>query len=128
MASEPFARRWLPDGPTAEALAAAPMVVFDRDDALQSGYLHARSPDATPPETMVPSSADFVQAIALGMGWGMVPDLQRLPELVELEPGAERDVALHLQRWRIDTPTLDRLAAAIVAGAARAPSPATRAG
>ena len=66
-----------------------------------------------------PSSTDFVQAIALGMGWGMVPDLQRPagPELVELEPGAEVDVALHLQRWRIDTPSLDRLAAAIVAGA-----------
>ena len=117
MASEAFVRRWLPDGPTAAALAAAPMMIFDRDDALQTEYLQSRSPGADPPETMVPSSADFVQAIALGMGWGMVPDLQRRPELVELELGAERDVPLHLQRWRIDTPTLDRLAEAIVAGA-----------
>ena len=119
MASEAFVRRWLPDGPAPEALAAAPMMIFDRDDALQSDYLQQRAPGATPPQTMVPSSTDFVQAIALGMGWGMVPDLQRPagPELVELEPGAEADVALHLQRWRIDTPSLDRLAAAIVAGA-----------
>jgi len=119
MASEAFVRRWLPDGPTPEALAAAPMMIFDPDDALQSDYLQQRAPGAAPPQTMVPSSTDFVQAIALGMGWGMVPDLQRPagPELVELEPGAEADVALHLQRWRIDTPSLDRLAAAIVAGA-----------
>jgi LysR family transcriptional regulator (chromosome initiation inhibitor) len=119
MASEAFVRRWLPDGPTAAALAAAPMMVFDRDDVLQTEYLHARSPGASPPETMVPSSADFVQAIGLGIGWGMVADLQRAtgPELVELEPGATMDVDLYLQRWRLNTPSLDRLAQAIVDGA-----------
>jgi LysR family transcriptional regulator (chromosome initiation inhibitor) len=117
MASKAFMRRWLPDGPTADALAAAPMMVFDRDDTLQADYLNARAPGATPPEMLIPSSADFVQAIALGMGWGMVPDLQRVRGLVELEPGAERDVPLYLQRWRLDTPSLDRLAGAIVAGA-----------
>ena len=49
-------------------------------------------------------------------GWCPTSSARR-PELVELEPGAEVDVALHLQRWRIDTPSLDRLAGAIVAGA-----------
>ena len=117
MASKAFARRWLPGGPTAEALAAAPMMVFDLDDALQTDYLLSRSPGAAPPQTMVPSSSDFVKAIELGMGWGMVPDLQRSAKLVELEPGAETDVALYLQRWRLRTPSLDRLAGAIVAGA-----------
>ena len=117
MASKAFARRWLPDGPTREALARAPMMVFDLDDELQTDYLRSRSPGADPPQTMVPSSSDFVKAIELGIGWGMVPDLQRTPKLVELEPGEERDVPLYLQRWRLDTPSLDRLAQAIVAGA-----------
>jgi LysR family transcriptional regulator (chromosome initiation inhibitor) len=117
MCSKAFARRWLADGPTAEALARAPMMVFDLDDALQTEYLESRSPGAAPPQTMVPSSSDFVKAIELGLGWGMVPDLQRTPKLVELEPGAERDVALYLQRWRLNTPSLDRLASAIVTGA-----------
>jgi len=117
MASKAFARRWLPDGPTAEALAAAPMMVFDLDDALQTEYLLSRSPGAAPPQTMVPSSSDFVKAIELGMGWGMVPDLQRSAKLVELEAGAETDVALYLQRWRLRTPSLDLLADAIVKGA-----------
>ena len=68
---------------------------------------------------MVPSSPDFVAAIGLGLGWGMVADLQRAgaPALVELEPGRRVDVALYLQRWRLRTPSLDRLAEAIVAGA-----------
>jgi LysR family transcriptional regulator, chromosome initiation inhibitor len=117
MASKAFARRRLPDGPTAEALAAAPMMVFDLDDALQTEYLLSRSPGAAPPQTMVPSSSDFVKAIELGMGWGMVPDLQRSAKLVELEAGAETDVALYLQRWRLRTPSLDLLADAIVKGA-----------
>jgi len=119
MASRAFARRWLPDGPTPKALATAPMLVFDRDDAKQHDYLAARAPGAEPPQTMVPSSTDFVAAIGLGFGWAMVSDLQRpgAPELVELEPDFVDDVALHLQRWRLRSASLDRLADAIVAGA-----------
>ena len=119
MAAPGFAARWLPDGPPPEARARAPVMVFDRDDPLQHDYLAARAPGADPPQTMVPSSSDFVAAIGLGLGWGMVADLQRptAPELVELEPGAAVDVALHLQRWRLRTESLDRLADAIVAGA-----------
>ena len=119
MASPSFRARWFPDGPTPEALATAPMMVFDRDDSLQHDYLAAHAPGAAPPQTMVPSSTDFVRAIGLGLGWGMVADLQRpdAPELVELEAAEARDVHLYLQRWRLRTPSLDRLADAIVAGA-----------
>jgi LysR family transcriptional regulator (chromosome initiation inhibitor) len=130
MASPAFARRWFPDGPTRAALAEAPMMVFDRDDTLQHGYLHARAPGASPPQTLVPSSTDFVAAIGLGLGWGMVADLQRAagPELVELESEAEADVTLHLQRWRADTPSLHRLSEAIVTGAREQLIRASRAG
>jgi LysR family transcriptional regulator, chromosome initiation inhibitor len=125
MAAPGFAARWFPAGPAPEALARAPVMVFDRDDAMQHDYLAARAPGADPPQTMVPSSPDFVSAIGLGLGWGMVADLQRPrgPQLVELEPGAETDVALYLQRWRLRTPSLDRLADAIVSGARERLSP-----
>ena len=43
MATPAFARRWFPVGPTPEALARAPVVVFDRKDDLQGRYLHARA-------------------------------------------------------------------------------------
>src|ERR687893_1756685 len=50
MATPAFARRWFPVGPTAEALARAPVVVFDRKDDLQHRYLYAQAgSDIAPP-------------------------------------------------------------------------------
>ena len=45
-----------------------------------------------PPQTMVPSSTDFVLAIALGMGWGMVPDLQRSAGALHLRMGIHTSI------------------------------------
>src|SRR3954469_10531567 len=42
MATQAFVRRWLPDGPTPEALGRAPVVTFDRKDDLQHRYLRRR--------------------------------------------------------------------------------------
>jgi LysR family transcriptional regulator (chromosome initiation inhibitor) len=122
MAAPDFARRWFADGPTADALARAPIVVFDRDDPLQHAYLAARvAPGAAPPVHMVPSSVDFVAAIGLGMGWGMVPDLQAhapgAPALTAIDPTGTAEVALHWQQWRLRSASLDRLAGAVIAGA-----------
>ena len=69
----------------------------------------------------MPSSADFLAAILLGMGWGMVPDLQSGPHLgtgalVELDP-AGVDVVLHWQRWALRIAALDALTDAIRAAA-----------
>src|SRR3954470_6367404 len=50
MATPEFAHRWFPAGPSAETLARAPVVVFDRKDDLQHGYLHTRAGrDVSPP-------------------------------------------------------------------------------
>jgi LysR family transcriptional regulator (chromosome initiation inhibitor) len=121
MAAPAFAARWFPGGATPDALAEAPMVVFDRDDPHQHAYLARTAPAAAPPMHMVPSSADFVAAIGLGMGWGMVPDLQAqapgAPALTGIDPGGTADVALYWQQWRLRSASLDRLAEAIVAGA-----------
>jgi LysR family transcriptional regulator (chromosome initiation inhibitor) len=121
MAAPGFAAQWFADGATADTLARAPVVVFDRDDPLQHAYLERAAPGAAPPLHMVPSSADFVAAIGLGMGWGMVPDLQAwapgAPALTEIDPAGTADVALYWQQWRLRSASLDRLADAIVAGA-----------
>jgi LysR family transcriptional regulator (chromosome initiation inhibitor) len=123
MASPAFARRWFPDGPTAEALARAPVVVFDRKDDLQHRYLHAQAgSDVAPPVHYVPASADYVAAVALGVGWGMVPDLQErgmTAELVTLDPAAGVDVILYWQQWRLRSPTLDRVREAVLEAAGR---------
>lgn len=123
MASAGFVRRWFPDGPTAEALARAPVVVFDRKDDLQHRFLHAvAGPAASPPAHYVPASADWFAAVALGLGWGMVPRLQERGSaagLVALDPGAGVDVVLHWQQWKLRSPSLDRVRAAVLEAAAR---------
>ena len=121
-ASPEFVARWFPDGPTARALAAAPVVRFDDADDLQHAYLRRRSRRATPPMHRIPSSTGFVAAIAHGMGWGMVPDLQaQAPDLagrlVAFDPAATADVVLHWQRWALRSPSLDLLTGAMTAAA-----------
>lgn len=115
MATAAFARAWFPDGVSVEALSSAPVVVFDRRDDLQHAYLRGQGA-AQPPIHYVPSSADYLRAVRLGLGWGMVPDLQlgdRAGELVELDPDGGTDVALYWQQWRLHSPALDRVAAAV---------------
>jgi LysR family transcriptional regulator (chromosome initiation inhibitor) len=128
MATPEFARRWFPGGPTPEALARAPVVVFDRDDDLQHRWLRARAGrDVAPPAHHVPASADFVAAVALGLGWGMVPGLQErglTAELVDLDPAGAVDVVLYWQQWRLRSALLDRVREAVLAAAARELDPA----
>jgi LysR family transcriptional regulator (chromosome initiation inhibitor) len=121
MATAAFAQRWFPDGVLGQALTRAPVVVFDRKDDLQHRYLRGRGIDAaTPPVHHVPASADYVTAVRLGFGWGMVPTQQEpAGELVELDPAGAVDVVLHWQQWRLRSPSLDRVAAAVLAAARR---------
>ena len=117
VAAPAFARRWFPDGPTAEALARAPLVVFDRDDDLQHEYLRGRAATLDPPVHYVPASADFATAVALGWGWGMLPEQQLPPDLVEFDPSGAVDVVLHWQQWKLRSAALERVRAAVLAGA-----------
>jgi LysR family transcriptional regulator (chromosome initiation inhibitor) len=120
MAATAFAADWFPDGVSADALSAAPVVIFDRRDDLQHAYLQGQGA-SQPPIHYVPSSADYLRAVRFGLGWGMVPDLQLAGagpgELVELDPDGRTDVVLYWQQWRLHSPALDRVAAAVQAAA-----------
>ncbi|WP_433663088.1 LysR family transcriptional regulator ArgP [Nocardia sp. CA-128927] len=123
MAEPRFARTWFGDGATAKAYAAAPVVLFDRKDDLQDRHLRRRSRQPLdPPRHYVPSSAGFLAAVRHGLGWGMLPDLQtrnfRSTELVAIDGAAFIDVPLYWQQWRLDSPALSAVAAAIAETAA----------
>ncbi len=121
-AAPAFAGRWFRDGPTATALGHAPVVDFDRADDLQRGWLRRRTRGrAEPPGHVVPSTEGFVLAVLAGLGWGMLSELQLLqPALrdgvVLLDPQAVVDVPLHWQRWKVRSPSLERLTDVVVAG------------
>jgi LysR family transcriptional regulator (chromosome initiation inhibitor) len=121
-ASAEFAERWFANGVTVDALARAPVVVFDREDQLQDRYLRRRARRRLdPPRHYVPGSSAFAQAVRQGLGWGMVPDLQAEPEtLIELDPRGSTDVRLYWQQWRLGSDALERTAQAVRAQAAAA--------
>lgn len=93
--------------------ASMPMVVFNEKDALQHDVLAARGVGAPPVVHRVPTSADFAEAVRLGLGWGMIPAPQLGAGLVPLGARLHVDVDLHWQRWRLDSPVLDRLTDAV---------------
>ncbi|OCG72679.1 LysR family transcriptional regulator ArgP [Microbacterium sediminis] len=119
-ATPAYLERWLPDGATAEALASAPVIEFDRRDDLQSRWLAARGVDPSrPPRHYIPGSQDFVRAVQAGMGWGLVPVQMPGDGLVRIHDD-EETVPLFWQRRHLRSPLLEELDAALVAAAAAA--------
>ena len=95
-----------------------PVVVVNAKDTLQHDALRSRG--VTEPDVVhrVPTSADFLEAIRLGLGWGMLPEPQLLPDLdagrlVTLGGRTRHDVHLHWQRWRLDSSSLLALTEAV---------------
>lgn len=123
MAAPAFAARWFPEGLTPAALSAAPLVVFDTLDRMQHRVLERHGVTTAPPVHLVPASTQYVEAVRLGFGWGMVPDLQRAgwtsADGVLLSTSDREDVALFWQQWALRTPSLEQVAAAIRAASAQ---------
>ncbi len=125
VASPGYVRRWWPDGPDLTAGSLAPVMDFDRKDDLQDGFFRKLTgAELNAPRHYVPSSAEFAQAIRLGLGWGLLPEQQcladiRSGELVELASDDPVDVALYWQRWKIASPVLNKLSDAVRETASR---------
>jgi LysR family transcriptional regulator, chromosome initiation inhibitor len=117
-----FAGRWRRE--SAPDWAAMPTVVFGAKDDLQRDMLRRRGVPQLPPVVhQVPTSADFLEAVRIGLGWGMLPELQARAglaagQLVRLS-GDVLDVPLFWQRWRLDSPRLTTLTDAVREAAGR---------
>ena len=114
-----FMRTYFHSGVTPESLRNAPSLQFDRHDMFEQRFLRrlTRAP-IDPPRHFIPSSAEFVMAIELGMGWGMVPALQCKAalddgRLVEVTPDSSIRMPLYWQRWNLRSPVIDALSTVI---------------
>lgn len=122
-ASPAFAARWFPDGVTADALARAPWLRFDRRDGLQARWARgALGAEPAGPVHWVPSTQGFLDGTLTGLGWAMNPvslieGHLAAGRLVELVPGTRLDVDLHWQRARLAAGPLDALTRAVTAAA-----------
>jgi LysR family transcriptional regulator (chromosome initiation inhibitor) len=123
IASPAFVARHFPHGVDAAALAAAPMVVFNRKDALQWRFVRRITrARLAPPTHYLPSSTGFVDAAAMGLGWCMAPESMLRKPLRErsvqaIDPDRWLDVPLYWQHWSVRSATLDRLTDALLAAA-----------
>jgi len=115
-----FAARWFPAGLNLEAARLAPSVVFNRRDTVHDRFLEALIGQSPPeaPRHHVPDSERFVDFVAGGAGYGLIPHPQaekRLADgrLLDLVPNAPMDVPLFWHCWSIPSALLASLGNAL---------------
>lgn len=117
-----FHARYFAKGVTAQALAQAPVLVFNRKDDMQARYARRLGGVGQPhdaPTWWIPSTRAFVHANLGGLGWTMnpLPLVRRHLEsgrLVYVKARAWEDVPLYWQHWKGEVKTMALLTRAIL--------------
>lgn len=111
-----FAKQWFPNGLRPEYLARAPFVIFNRSDQLHQQFFKQIRMDLPDPLPIhyLPSSEKFVDFIASGLAYGMLPDQQsrellKTGALMDLDPTCQVQVKLFWHCWNLKSRLLDRL-------------------
>ncbi len=118
VATPAYVARHLPDGFTADAVAGAPSLAWNRADALQDMLVRKvfrRS--IRRPENYVPTATGFGAAVRAGLGWGMYPTQLVDHDFVPV-CDAHLDVPLYWQCWKLDSAVLAAVTAAVRSAAA----------
>lgn len=124
IASPAFAKAHFDKPLDARSLAHAPLIVFDRKDALQWRFIRRiTQARLSPPVHYLPTSTGFVEAAALGLGWCLVPESLVKPGLasgrvVVVDPKRRLDVPLYWQHAAVRSTTLDHIGRALRQAAA----------
>ncbi|TYT73973.1 LysR family transcriptional regulator ArgP [Desulfobotulus mexicanus] len=112
LASPAYMNRWLPSGLEGLRDLQAPVLIFNRKDRLQDRFFNqVKGLSLNPPVHYIPSATSFLNFILLGLGCGMVPDLQSRSflnsgSLVELVPDMPMDIPLFWHCWDIGSSLL----------------------
>ncbi len=127
LAAPEFAACWFPAGLAEAALCRAPAVIFNRADEVHHQFLRGLlGRDAADglrlPLHYIPSSERFVDVVAQGLAYGMIPLPQARSHLadgrlVDLAPGRAVPIRLFWHCWGLRTRLLDALTHHVVAHA-----------
>ncbi|MGB3485197.1 MAG: LysR family transcriptional regulator ArgP [Mycobacterium sp.] len=122
VASAQYVREHLGAGFVSEAVAQAPSLAWNRDDALQDMLVRKvfrRS--VARPVHYIPTAEGFGAAVGAGLGWGMFPEQLAAEALRDGRfvrvVDAHLDVPLYWQCWRLDSETVSSLTEAVHAAA-----------
>lgn len=118
VATQQYVDRFLPAGFTVDAVAAAPSLAWNRDDALQDQLVRkALRKFVRRPVHYVPTAEGFGAAVRAGLGWGMYPE-QLIDRSFVPITGQHLDVPLYWQCWKLDSSTVVQVTEAVRAAAA----------
>lgn len=119
IASPAFVARHFATGVNAQTLAQAPMIVFNRKDALQWRFIRRITrARLNPPLHYLPTATGFVDAAALGLGWCLAPEslltsALQTGRVVCLAEHYPVDVPLYWQHASVRSATLQHLGDAL---------------
>ncbi len=124
VASADYLHRYLTSGFTREAVAAAPSIAWNRDDALQDMLVRKAFRRAVArPVHYVPTAEGFAAAVRAGLGWGMYPEQLAAQELANgtfvQVTSSYLDVPLFWQCWKLDSPMIKTITDTVQAAARR---------
>ena len=117
VASADYVAGYLPDGFTAGAVAGAPSLAWNRDDALQDKLVRKAFRRDIPRRVhYVPTAEGFGAAVRAGLGWGMYPEQLVGADFVRVTD-VHLDVPLYWQCWKLDSALVGAIGDAVTAAA-----------
>lgn len=127
IATEQFKAKWFAQGINRQSLRTAPAIIFNEKDDVHFNKLEKMYglTKRTYPHYLIPSSESFINAIALGLGYGFAPNFQiqalnqHKPTLIELLPEASIDIPLYWHHWQQQTLPLQVLTEHLIKNARR---------
>ena len=116
VATPSFVERWFKDGIHRDALRHAPAIIFNGKDLMHHQVilnLFGLNQQSYP-HYFIPSSTAFVEAVHLGLGFGLVPEYQigddlQSGKLIEIMPNAKTEMKLYWHHWKQQSALLQQL-------------------
>jgi LysR family transcriptional regulator (chromosome initiation inhibitor) len=116
VATPSFVERWFKNGIHRDALKHAPAIIFNGKDLMHHQVilnLFGLNQQSYP-HYFIPSSTAFVEAVHLGLGFGLVPEYQigddlQTGKLVEIMPNAKTEIKLYWHHWKQQSVLLQQL-------------------
>lgn len=125
-ATASFRRRWFAAGMNEDNLARAPMARFNRKDELNAKIFEVLGtiPGKISPTFFLPSPEVYAAFIADGRCWGILPEQQSEPlllqgQLVNLSPEHSIDVTLYWHSWNLKSTLMTDFSRLFTAAARR---------
>ena len=116
VATPSFVARWFKNGIHRDALRHAPAIIFNGKDLMHHQVilnLFGLNQQSYP-HYFIPASTAFVEAVHLGLGFGLVPECQigddlQTGKLVEIMPNAKTEMKLYWHHWKQQSVLLQQL-------------------